>query len=428
MLGRLTERRSSAFQNLWAAGALDVRPSPTGVSVTTESSLRLSAFYACVRLISDTISTLPLDQFFRQDGQRLPFRPRDLWVDTPNPNMPRPTFWNQVLVSLLIDGNTFVQIIRDEDGEIFELHVLNPMQVEILDSGYRVNGQMFLRRDEVLHVAEMILPGHRRGVARLEAGKDAIGLGLALQEFSSRFFGNGAYPGVVLEFPTELTKDQADEIQQSWDAKHRGLSRSHRPAILMNGAKANVLSVNPSDSQLMEERKFAVIEMARMFRIPPFMLGVTEAGASYASVEQQYLFFTQQTLLPYTELLEAAFSRLLDNPSSFIKFNLNALARADLATRTASYSTALMAGYMSVNDVRRLEDMRDVPEGGQYRVPLQNIPLTDAPVITIGEKARAAQALTAAGFTGESVAALLDLDVDHSGLASVQVQAPPEEA
>ena len=116
MLGRLTERRSSAFQNLWAAGALDVRPSPTGVSVTTESSLRLSAFYACVRLISDTISTLPLDQFFRQDGQRVPFRPRDPWVDRPNPNMPRPTFWNQVLVSLLIDGNTFVQIIRDEDG------------------------------------------------------------------------------------------------------------------------------------------------------------------------------------------------------------------------------------------------------------------------------------------------------------------------
>jgi HK97 family phage portal protein len=422
MLGRLTERRSSAFQNLFASGALDVRPSATGLSVNTDTSLRLSAFYACVRLISDTISTLPVDQFFREDGQRIPFRPRDRWVDNPNPSMPRPTFWNQVLVSLLIDGNAFVQIIRDAEQEIYELHVLNPNLVEILDTGFRVNSSTFLPRDEVLHVAEMILPGQRRGVSRLDAGRDAIGLGLALQEFSARFFGNGAYPGVVLEFPTELTKDQADEIQQSWDAKHRGVARSHRPAILMNGAKANVLSVNPSDSQLMDERKFAVLEMARMFRVPPFMLGVTEAGASYASVEQQYLFFTQQTLLPYTELLEAAFSRLLDSERSFIKFNLNSLARADLATRTASYSTALMAGYMSVNDVRRLEDMRDVTEGGQYRVPLQNIPLTDTPVITVGEKARAAQSLIISGFTPQSVAQLLDLDLDHTGLASVQLQ------
>ena len=122
------------------------------------------------------------------------------------------------------------------------------------------------------------------------------------------------------------------------------------------------------------------------------------------------------------EKLEDAFSALLVNDRSFIKFNLNSLIRADFATRMAGYSTALASGWMSVNDVRTFEDLRPVDEGDQYRVPLQNIPLTDAPVITVSEKARAAQALTSAGFTGDSVAALLDLDVQHTGALSVQVQ------
>jgi hypothetical protein len=143
---------------------------------------------------------------------------------------------------------------------------------------------------------------------------------------------------------------------------------------------------------------------------------------SYSSVEQQMLFFSQHTILPYTEMLEAAFQRLLDNPRSFIKFNLSSLVRADLSTRTEAYSKALLAGFMSVNDVRRLEDLRDVEDGSQYRVPLQNIPVTDAGVITAQQKARAAQALIIAGYTPQSIADYLDLPLEHTGLASVQLQ------
>jgi len=138
-------------------------------------------------------------------------------------------------------------------------------------------------------------------------------------------------------------------------------------------------------------------------------------------VEQQQLFFAQHTIQPYVQKLEDVFSQLLTNRDSFIKFNLNSLVRADFATRTAGYASALAAGWMSVNDVRSFEDLRATDQSDQYRVPLQNIPLTDAPIITVSEKARAAQALTAAGFTGDSVAALLDLDVEHSGALSVQV-------
>jgi HK97 family phage portal protein len=132
---------------------------------------------------------------------------------------------------------------------------------------------------DVLHVTEMLLPGEKRGTSRIKQAKDSLGLGLALEEYAGRFFGNGAYAGVVLEVPNELTKEQAEEIQQAWEAKHRGLGRSHRPAVLMNGMKATQLTVNPADSQMLDQRRFAVEEVARIFRVPPFMLGVTTAGS-----------------------------------------------------------------------------------------------------------------------------------------------------
>jgi HK97 family phage portal protein len=270
----------------------------------------------------------------------------------------------------------------------------------------------------------MLLPGEKRGTSRIKQAKDTLGLGLALEEYAGRFFGNGAYAGVVLEVPHELTQEQAAEIQTSWEAKHKGLGRSHRPAVLMNGMKATQLTVNPADSQMLDQRRFAVEEVARIFRVPPFMLGVTTPGSvSYNSVEQQMLYFTQHTVQPRVQALEDAFSRLLINENSFVKFNLNSLVRADLATRTQAYSTAMLAGYMSVNEVRALEDMRDVPSGDVHRVPLQNIPVEDTPIVTANQKATAAQQFITAGYTPESVAQFLDLPLTHTGALSVQLQA-----
>jgi len=428
VLGNLFERRSSAFQNLFATGALTDRPSLSGVQVTEDTALRLSAVYAAVRLISDTIATLPVDQFIRADGERLPFRPQDRWVLEPSLTLPRTTFWQQVMMSLLLDGNAFVRISRDDRALIQDLHVLNPTHVTVMNNrqGYRVVGAGFVPIGEILHVTEMLLPGDARGTSRIKQAKESLGLGLALQEFASTFFGNGAFPGVVIEIPGEPTLEQRQEIQATWENAHRGTRRAHKPVVMMNGSKVTPVTVDPAQSQLLDQRRFAVEEVARLFRIPPFMLGVTTAGSmSFASVEQQMLFYAEHTIRPYAEMLESAFHRLLINDRSFIKFNLNALVRADLNTRTESYSKALLAGYMSVNDVRSLEDMRDVEDGDQFRVPLQNIPLTDAGVVSAQQKASAAQALVIAGYTPESVAAFLDLPLAHTGLVSVQLV--PEE-
>jgi HK97 family phage portal protein len=431
MLGRLLETRG-AFQELWGSGALFERPSPSGVSVTQDTALRLSAVYACVRLISDTGSTLPVDQFVRRDGARYPFRPKDAWVDRPSTLVDRTTFYQQVYVSLLLDGNAFVTIARD-GGQIVDLNVLNPIDVDVksgtLGPYYTIKSTgRVIQRDEMLHITEMLLPGQLRGVSRVEKAKDALGLGLALEEYAGRFFGNGAFAGGVIEWPGSLTPEQQEQLRDGWDAHHRGLGRSHRPGILWGGAKFTPTTVNPSESQLLEERRFAVEEVARIFRVPAFMLGVTTPGAvSYASVEQQMLFFTQHTIQPYVAKIEDAFSRLLSNPQSFLRFNLNSLVRADLATRTAAYNSSLLAGWHSINDVRALEDLRPVDGGDQYRVPLQNIPLTDAPVATMREKAQAAQTLVNAGFEGDSVARLLGIDAVHGGTISVQQQPEVQE-
>jgi len=430
MLGRLIETRG-AFQELWGSGALFERPTPSGVQVTQDSALRQTAVYACVRLISDTIGTLPVDQFIRRDGARFPFRPRDNWVQSPSTLVDRSTFYQQVAVSLLLDGNSYTVISRDGSGDIVELNNLNPTDVEpkmgptgkyymLKSTGRRLESQ------DVLHITEMLLPGEVKGVSRIEKAKDSLGLGMALEDYAGRFFGNGAYAGGIIEWPGNLTAEQQTQLREAWDGHHRGLGRSHRPGVLWGGAKFTPTTVDPAQSQLIEERRFSVEEVARIFRVPPFMLGVTTSGSmSYSSVEQQMLFFAQHTIQPYVAKIEDGFSTLTSARSSFVKFNLNSLVRADLATRTAAYSSSLLAGWHSINDVRTLEDLPPVADGDQYRVPLQNVPLTDAPIATLREKAQAAQTLVAAGFDGTSVANLLGIDAEHLGTISVQQQ--PEE-
>jgi HK97 family phage portal protein len=428
VLSNLFERRGS-FQQLFGSGMLFERPSASGMTVTEDTSLRLSAVYACVRLISDTISTLPYDQYIRRDGQRFAYSPKDSWIDRPSTEMPRTTFWKQIIISLLLDGNAFVLVTRS-GNEIVDLTPLNPNQVRVERRDGRkvfiINNTQTVGTDQMLHLTEMLMPGELRGVSRIMQAKESLGLGLALEEYAAQFFGNGAYAGGVLEFPDKLSPEQRKEIRDTWNAVHQGPKRAHRVGMLWGGGKFNPLTVDPTASQLVDQRKFAVEEIARIFRVPPFMLGVSEnAAMAFASIEQQQLFFRQHTIQPYVEMLEDHFQMLLENPATFIKFNMSSIVRADLSSRYSAYNVALLAGFMSVNDVRRLEDLGPVDDGDQYRVPLQNIPLTDAGLISMQQKARVAQSLAISGYTPDSIAELLDIDVESFGLPSVQVQAPP---
>lgn len=433
MLRRLfdsDESRSISFQSIWGAGDVFAFTTESGTVVNEDTALRVSAFYSCVLLISDTISTLPVDAYFREQGNRRPFRPTPDWVLRPDVELLRSEHYQQLLVSLLLDGNSFTRVFRDGRGDVANLVVLDPTKVEIMRNP---NGEIVYRYDggrggdipsrDMLHITEIKRPGQLRGVSRVEELKDAIGLSAALQSFASRFFGQGAVTSGIIEVPGQLTSEQAKNLVDSFDSKHSGYRKSHRPGLLSAGAKYVKTGVAPDEAQMLESRKLAIEEMARIFRVPPAMIGVTTPGAmSYSSVEQNSINFVIHTLRPYLVKIEDAYSRLLPG-GAFIKFNVDGLLRGDYTTRVQGYSTGLQAGFYSVDDVRRLEDLAPVDGGEVYRVPLANIDLSAANLAETQIKVDMAERLVKAGFEPAAVLVAMNLPgMTHTGVPSAQLQ------
>jgi hypothetical protein len=262
-----------------------------------------------------------------------------------------------------------------------------------------------------------------RGLSRVEELKDNLGLASALQSFAARFFGQGATTNGIIEYPGNLTAQQAKDLQASFDSAHRGFRKAHKTGILSAGAKYVKTGVNPDEAQMLESRKLAIEEIARIFRIPPHMLGITTPGAmSYASVEQNNINFVTHTLRPYISKMEDAYSRLLPT-DAFMRFNVDGLLRGDYTTRIQGYSVGLQAGFYSVNDVRTFEDLRPVEDGDQHRVPLANISLTDSSVVEEEKRVNMASKLVLAGYDPASVLAALGLPaITHTGVPSTQLQ------
>jgi HK97 family phage portal protein len=430
MLGNLFgEQRAVSFQTVWGAGEPWGLQSESGVNVTTKKSFEIVAFFSAVSLISDTISTLPCGAYLRLGNTRQPLNPRPVWLDQPDVDLStRAAFFQQVFSSLLVHGNSYTRVFRDAQGQVVNLVNLDPEKVEVERSAigrkvYKVQNEgRMLSGDEVIHIVDLILPGELKGLSRVETLKQALGLNIALSDYAARFFGTGASASGVIEFPGNLTSEQAKQLADGFDARHRnGTRRAHRTGVLSGGAKFVATQTDPEASQALESRKFAVEEIARAFNVPLHLMGVP-GTASYASVEQNALQFVSMTLRPLAEKVEAAFSRLLPG-DAFIKFNFADLLRADVEARVRSYSVGTQAGFYSTNDVRKLEDMPPVEGGDQYRVPLANINLVDANVVTEDRKVLMANRLVTSGFKPEQVLAALGLPpIEHTGVPSVMLQ------
>jgi HK97 family phage portal protein len=430
MLGNLFgEQRAVSFQTVWGAGEPWGLQSESGVNVTTKKSFEIVAFFSAVSLISDTISTLPCGAYLRLGNTRQPLNPRPVWLDQPDVDLStRAAFFQQVFSSLLVHGNSYTRVFRDAQGQVVNLVNLDPEKVEVERSAigrkvYKVQNEgRMLSGDEVIHIVDLILPGELKGLSRVETLKQALGLNIALSDYAARFFGTGASAQGVIEFPGNLTSEQAKQLADGFDSRHRnGSRRAHKTGVLSGGAKFVNTGTDPEASQALESRKFAVEEIARAFNVPLHLMGVP-GTASYASVEQNALQFVSMTLRPLAEKVEAAFSRLLPG-DAFIKFNFADLLRADVEARVRSYSVGTQAGFYSTNDVRKLEDMPPVEGGDQYRVPLANINLVDANVVTEDRKVLMANRLVTSGFKPEQVLAALGLPViEHTGVPSVMLQ------
>jgi HK97 family phage portal protein len=434
MLGNLfgqNENRAISFQSIWGAGDTFAYTTESGANIDESTSMTIGAFYACVLLISDTISTLPVDAFIRRDGSRVPYRPRPEWVLKPDVTLLRSEHYQQVLISLLLDGNSFTRVFRDGRGDVANLVCLDPLRVQVQrnpknrEIEYLIdNGEAgVVPARDMLHITEIRKPGALRGTSRVNELKENLGLASALQSFAARFFGQGATSQGIIEFPGALTREQAKDLQAGFDNAHKGYKKAHKTGVLSAGAKYVKTGVNPDEAQMLDSQKFQVESIARMFRVPPHMIGVTTPGAqSYASVEQNNIQFVVHTLRPYIEKIEYAYSTLLPT-EAFLKFNVDGLLRGDYTTRIQGYSIGLQAGFYSVNDVRRFEDLRPVDAGDQFRVPLANINLAEADVIEQDKRVQMATRLVQTGFDPASVLSALGLPaITHTGVPSTQLQ------
>jgi len=435
--GQPMEERNLSYQQVWGSG-IDVSGFATwaGTVVNQKNALEIGAAYACVRLLSDTISTLPVDTFIRRDGNRLPYRPRPAWVYEPEgPGSSRIEYYKQIVVSMLLSHGAVVQILRNGNGEIVALQPLDPTRVDIrrnretrLREFVIDGGQAVLPGEDVLYIPEMRRPGSLKGVSRVDELKQTLGLAKALDEFASRYFSNGANTSGMIEFPGNLTQEQAKDLVDAFEAGHKGLKKAHRPGVLSGGAKFVKTGSDGEQAQMLESRQFAVEEVARVFRCPPSMIGLNTPGAmSYASVEHNAIQFTRYSLTPLIAAIEEAHNRLLPG-DVFLRVNMDGLLRGDSATQAQVFSTALQAGYMSVNEARGLMDLRPVDGGDNPRVPLANIAVASAGIVEERERVEMAAKLVQSGYEPAAVLSALGLPaMPHTGLASNQLQ-PAENA
>jgi HK97 family phage portal protein len=435
--GQPMEERNLSYQQVWGSG-IDVSGFATwaGTVVNQKNALEIGAAYACVRLLSDTISTLPVDTFIRRDGNRLPYRPRPAWVYEPEgPGSSRIEYYKQIVVSMLLSHGAVVQILRNGNGEIVALQPLDPTRVDIrrnpatrLREFVIDGGQAILPGEDVLYIPEMRRPGSLKGVSRVDELKQTLGLAKALDEFASRYFSNGANTSGMIEFPGNLTQEQAKDLVDAFEAGHKGLKKAHRPGVLSGGAKFVKTGSDGEQAQMLQSRQFAVEEVARVFRVPPSMIGLNTPGAmSYASVESNIISYARFSLAPLVACIEEAHNRLLPG-DVFLRVNMDGLLRGDSATQAQVFSTALQAGYMSVNEARGLMDLRPVDGGDAPRVPLANIAVNSASIVEERERVEMASKLVQSGYDPADVLSALGLPaMAHTGLASNQLQ-PAENA
>ena len=415
---------------------------PSGVDVTPDSAIRMSTVYACVRLLGDTISSLPLGAYVRRGRNRISYAAvygeTPAWVNRPNPEASRIEFFEQVLASLNLHGNAYILTVRDDNDEVFELYCLNPDEVRIrrlrpneplvYEITIREEGIVrteILTNREILHIPMFRLPGSHYGLGPVAACRLAVGGAMAAETYAASYFGNAANPGGVIEVAGELTQEQAQDISRDWNITHTGPYRAGKIGILSGGAIFKPLTLNAQDAQLLDSRKFGVEEIGRLFRCPISLLGHPVAGAmSFASVEAQNLSFVQHSLRPLLERLEQSLSNLLPEPDGFIKFNLDALLRGTTLERYDAYTKGLREGFLSLNDVRAVEDLAPIGESGdQFRVPLQNIDASDAKDVGLNLRADIVSKLVQVGFDPEEVLKAVEMvPISHTGVPSSQLQ------
>jgi len=445
MLGRLLGGRESrtgtngglTYRDLWLRD--DDMPWRTlsGTVLTQASSLTLTAIYDAVRVISDPISTFPVGLFIRTNGERKPLYPRPAWIDQPDPDpsVMRSDHYQQLMVSLLLNGNYYGRKVYDSRGEVLAIRPLDPTITEPVknpDTGmvsFVYNGTTPIAARDIVHITDLRMPGAIKGTSRIDALREPLGIGKALDTYVSSYFGQGTTgQRIVIEVPGEMDEEQAERLKDNFESKNKGLRNSHRPNVISGGGKLARLSDNAEQAQLSQAREFFVTEVARAFKLPPSKLGVTTEGTrSYASVEQDNIDFATTTLQFYVSKIEEAYSRLVMPSAAFIRLNMDSLLRGDITSRYTAYNQGIAGGFLTAADIRRREDLAPIAGAEVLRVPLGNMDVAAANLVADQKRVQMFQILVQSGVEPAAAAAAVGLPpMAHTGLPSVQLQAPAD--
>lgn len=354
-----------------------------GSTVTTEQALRLSAVFGCWRILSEAISTLPIDTFRRSAGTRVPYRPRPDYLSFNPPQESKISYLSQVMLSFLGDGNAFVATPRDKLGVPVDLVPLQPDLVTVCREKGRVYYEVAGVDQEwtpleIMHIPYMLPPGALRGLSPLQCAREVVDGGRKAQDYGRNFAANMAVPPAVLEIPgmgsgnPEAEKERARMIATTWKETHGGANAGN-VGVLLGGAKLTTIAISPEDMQWLDSRKFGVSEIARFYGVPPHLIADASNSTSWGSgLAEQNLAFGQFSLRPWIERIEDGHGRLLTTHGLgdvFIKLNLDALLRASLKDRYESYAVGIDKRFLTPNEARRLEDLPPLPGGDEFIAP-----------------------------------------------------------
>ena len=375
--------------------------STAGKQVTERSAMQMTAVYSCVRILAEAVAGLPLHVYRYTDAggkeKALDHPLYRLLHDEPNPEMSSFVFRETLMTHLLLWGNAYAQIIRNGKNEVVALYPLMPnkMTVDREDKGqlYYTYQRSFeeaptakgnivtLKPSDVLHIPGLGFDG-LVGYSPIAMAKNAIGMAIACEEYGAKFFANGAAPGGVLEHPGTIKDPQ--RVRESWQSTFGGSGNANKIAVLEEGMKYTPISISPEQAQFLQTRKFQINEIARIFRVPPHMVGDLEKS-SFSNIEQQSLEFVKYTLDPWIIRWEQSIMRSLflteEKTTYFAKFNLEGLLRGDYQSRMNGYAIGRQNGWMSANDIRELENLDRIPEedgGDLYLINGNMLPLGNA--------------------------------------------------
>lgn len=366
---------------------------PSGISVSPNKAMQLSAVFGGVRAIAETISTLPLHvyratEFANRTGRQVD---RSHWAyrllhDRPNPEITKVEFFEYLVAHLELRGNAYAEIVRNRRGEVVDLWPLHPDYTKAKrDNGgaiyYEVRppGQesVRLRERDMLHIRFMPIDG-LQGISPIRAGAMAIAQGLANQEWLQNLYGGGGVERTALETDADLSPEDAKALLQSWEETYGRMNNSGRVAILHNGLHTAKVGISPKDAQALEMTNASIYDIARILRIPPTKLQNHERS-TFSNVEQLNIDWATDSILPRCARIEAAINRavLQNNPKVFVRFNVDGLLRGDIATRMQAHSIAIQWGIKSPNEVREDEDMNPYEGGDKYYQAVNLTPAND---------------------------------------------------